>query len=158
MKFGLICLAFLLFDIAVMVKAQEKKMKIYISADIRKYKLLECKPNAHRRHINRGSGANCSKTKWKPPAEGLATRVAFEMTQRILWQHLDDFILVSENDIRQAITLYVEKAHILAEGEGAASLAAALKLCECLAGQTVALVLTGGNITVGQLPAALAGA
>ena len=94
--------------------------------------------------------------KMETAAEGLATRVAFEMTQRILWEHLDDFVLVSENEILQAISLYVEKAHTLAEGAGAASLAAALKLRERLTGNTVALVLTGGNITVEQLRNALA--
>jgi threonine dehydratase len=93
--------------------------------------------------------------KMETAAEGLATRVAFEMTQRILWNYLDDFVLVSEDEMLGAITLYVEKAHTLAEAAGAASLAAALKLRERLEGQTVALVLTGGNITVEQLRAAL---
>lgn len=93
--------------------------------------------------------------KTETAAEGLATRIAFELTQQILWQHLDDFVLVGEDEITQAIRLYVEKAHTLAEAAGAASLAAALKLHERLKGQTVALVLTGGNITVEQLRAAL---
>ena len=92
----------------------------------------------------------------KTAAEGLATRTAFELTQRILWEYLDDFVLVSENEMLGAIALYVEKAHTLAEAAGAASLAAALKLSERLAGQTVALVLSGGNITIEQLRAALA--
>lgn len=91
----------------------------------------------------------------KTAAEGLATRVAFEMTQRILWQYLDDFVLVSEEEMLQAIGLYIEKAHTLSEAAGAASLAAALKLRKLLAGQTAALVLSGGNITVEQLRAAL---
>lgn len=77
------------------------------------------------------------------------------MTQRILWQHLDDFVLVSENEMLGAIALYIEKAHTLAEAAGAASLAAALKVRERLTGQNVALVLIGGNITVEQLRAAL---
>ncbi|MGH8770212.1 MAG: threonine ammonia-lyase [Pyrinomonadaceae bacterium] len=93
--------------------------------------------------------------KMETAAEGLATRVAFELTQRILWQHLDDFVLVSENEMLDAIALYVEKAHTLSEAAGAASLAAAIKLSENLAGQTVALVLSGGNITVEQLRATL---
>lgn len=93
--------------------------------------------------------------KMETAAEGLATRVAFEMTQRVLWEHLDDFILVSEDEIRQAIGLYVEKAHTLAEGAGAASLAAAIKLGKDLKNQTVAIVLSGGNITVDQLRHAL---
>ncbi len=88
-------------------------------------------------------------------AEGLATRVGFEMTQRVLWERLDDFVLVGEDEILRAIGLYVEKAHTLTEAAGAASLAAALKIRERLAGQTVALVLSGGNITIEQLRAAL---
>jgi threonine dehydratase len=94
--------------------------------------------------------------KMETAAEGLATRVAFEMTQHILWQHLDDFILVSEEEILESVNFYIEKAHTLAEAAGAASLAASLKLRERLAGQTVALVLTGGNITMEQLRSAIA--
>ncbi len=90
-------------------------------------------------------------------AEGLATRTAFELTQRILWERLDDFVLVSESEMLAAIALYVEKAHTLSEAAGAASLAAALKLRDRLAGQTVALVLSGGNITIEQLRTALDG-
>ncbi len=89
-------------------------------------------------------------------AEGLATRVAFGLPQRMLWEMLDDFVLVSEEEIRRAVALYVEHARTLAEGAGAASLAGALKLRERLAGRTVALVLSGGNITVEQLRHALA--
>ena len=95
-------------------------------------------------------------SKMETAAEGLATRTAFELTQRILWEYLDDFVLVSEDEMLEAIALYVEKAHTLVEAAGAASLAAALKLREHLAGQTVALVLSGGNITVEQLRTALA--
>ncbi len=100
-------------------------------------------------------GRELVEDKMETAAEGLATRVAFELTQQILWKYLDDFVLVSEDEINRAISLYVEKAHTLAEGAGAASLAAALKLRERLAGQTVALVLSGGNITVEQLRGAL---
>jgi len=88
-------------------------------------------------------------------AEGMATRTAFELTQSMLWEMLDDFVLVSEEEIRRGIALYVEHARTLAEGAGAAPLAAALKLRERLAGRTVALVLSGGNITVEQLRRAL---
>ena len=89
-------------------------------------------------------------------AEGLATRAAFGLPQRMMWEMLDDFVLVSEEEIRRAVALYVEHARTLAEGAGAASLAGALKLRERLAGRTVALVLSGGNITVEQLRRALA--
>jgi threonine dehydratase len=101
-------------------------------------------------------GRELLEDKMETAAEGLATRVAFELTQKILWQYLDDFILVSEDEIQKAVTLYIEKAHTLAEAAGAASLAAAIKLQKRLEGETVALVLTGGNITVEQLRTALA--
>ncbi|MBA3257768.1 MAG: threonine/serine dehydratase [Pyrinomonadaceae bacterium] len=94
--------------------------------------------------------------KMETAAEGLATRTAFELTQRILWEYLADFVLVSEDEMLQAVGLYVEKAHTLTEAAGAASLAAALRLRERLAGQTVALVLSGGNITIEQLRTAVA--
>jgi threonine dehydratase len=84
-------------------------------------------------------------------AEGLATRTAFAFPQPIMRELLDDFILVSEEEIKQAVRLYQEKAHTLAEGAGAASLAAALRLKEQLAGQRVALVLSGGNLSPEQL-------
>jgi threonine dehydratase len=88
-------------------------------------------------------------------AEGLATRTAFELPQRMLREWLDDFVLVSEEEIRCAVVHYVEGAHTLAEGAGAAALAAALKLGPSLAGRTVALVLSGGNATPEQLRRAL---
>ena len=84
-------------------------------------------------------------------AEGLATGAPFELPQRILWELLDDFVLVSDGEILQAIALYLEKAHSLAEGAGAAPLAAALKLRDRLAGKKVALVLSGGNLSMEQL-------
>ena len=84
-------------------------------------------------------------------AEGLATRVAFQLPQQMMWQMLDDFVLVSEDELRNAVATYIDKAHTLAEGAGAASLAAAIKLRTQLEGQTIALVLSGGNITTEQL-------
>ena len=94
--------------------------------------------------------------KMETSAEGLATRVGFELPQRVLWQHLDDFVLLSDEEIQQAIALYVVKAHTLAEAAGAASLAALIKYRERFRGLTVALVLSGANITITQLRAALA--
>ena len=88
-------------------------------------------------------------------AEGLATRVGFELTQAILRDLLDDFVLVSEAELDQAVVLHLEKTHNLTEAAGAASLAAALKIKERLRGKKVALILSGGNISLAQLQAAL---
>lgn len=84
-------------------------------------------------------------------AEGLATRVPFELPQRILWEHLDDFVLVSEDRLREATRLMIEHTRNLVEPAGAAPLAAALKLRERLRGRRIALVLSGGNISPAQL-------
>jgi threonine dehydratase len=88
-------------------------------------------------------------------AEGLATRVAFELPQRILWEHLDDFVLVDEDELERAVLLMIEGTRNLVEPAGAAPLAAALRLRERLAGKKVALVLSGGNISPDQLRALL---
>jgi threonine dehydratase len=84
-------------------------------------------------------------------ADGLATRNAFKLPLGILRSHVDDFILVSEDEMRHAIKLYLKHCHTVAEGAGAASLAAALKLRDELKGKKVALVLSGGNITYEEL-------
>jgi threonine dehydratase len=84
-------------------------------------------------------------------AEGLATRAPFDLPQSIMRELLDDFILVSEDKLREAIRLLIEHTRNLPEAAGAASLAAAIKLKTSLAGKTVALVMSGGNITLGQL-------
>jgi threonine dehydratase len=64
---------------------------------------------------------------------------------------VDDFVLVSEEQLCTAIQLLVEKAHTIAEGAGAAPLAAAIKLKDEFKGKKVALVITGGNITFQNL-------
>jgi threonine dehydratase len=84
-------------------------------------------------------------------AEGLATRVAFELPQRILWERLDDFVLVDEDELERAVVRMIEGTRNLVEPAGAAPLAAALQLRDRLAGRKVALILSGGNISPGQL-------
>ena len=88
-------------------------------------------------------------------ADGLATRNAFELPLKILRKYVDDFILVSEDEMRKAIKLYLENCHTVAEGAGAASLAAAVKLKKELEGKNVAIVLSGGNITIEELTKSL---
>ena len=84
-------------------------------------------------------------------AEGLATRTAFELPQRILWEILDDFVLVPDAEIRAAVRLMIETTRNLAEPAGAAPLAAALQLKDRLKGKRLALILSGSNITTTQL-------
>jgi threonine dehydratase len=84
-------------------------------------------------------------------ADGLATRVPAEMTQEIINRAVDEIITVSEEEMVVAIRLLLFHTHNLAEGAGAASLAAALKLRAQLAGKRVAVILSGGNIDTGTL-------
>jgi threonine dehydratase len=95
--------------------------------------------------------------KMETRAEGLATRTAFALPQRILRQGLDDFVLVSDEELRRAVVTLLEETHNLAEMAGAASLAAAVKYRERFAGRNVALVLSGGNLSLEKLRWALAG-
>lgn len=87
-------------------------------------------------------------------ADGLATRVPVRYTLGMMAE-LDDFVLVSEEEICSAIRCYAQTIHQLAEGGGAASLAAALKMKDELAGKNVGLVLTGSNIDNDVLAQAL---
>ena len=84
-------------------------------------------------------------------AEGLATRAPFDVPQTILRRYLGDFFLVSEDEIQRAILLMLEHTHNLAEGAGAAALAAARKLKDRLKGTRVVLVQSGGNLSLTRL-------
>ena len=88
-------------------------------------------------------------------AEGIATKSGYELPQRIMADSLDDFLLVSDDDIRRAIGLMVEKAHTLAEPAGAAAVAGAVKHAERLKGKKVSITVTGANITAERLAEAL---
>ncbi len=84
-------------------------------------------------------------------ADGVATRVPFLNTQRIMRQYLDDFVLVDDAAIKEAIVLLLKHTSNLAEGAGAVPLAAALQIRERLSGRKVVLVLSGGNLALDQL-------
>jgi threonine dehydratase len=86
-------------------------------------------------------------------AEGLATRTAFDLPQRILWELLDDFVLVPDERLAHATRLMIEKTRNLVEPAGAAALAAVLAEPDRYAGRPVAIVCSGGNISPAQLMA-----
>ena len=99
--------------------------------------------------------------------EGLATRVPFELTSKILWELLDDFMLVSDEEINEAIRILARDAKQVAEGAGAASLAAAIKLRqqergssptvrEGVQGRKVVGIVTGGNIPLDRFATLMA--
>jgi threonine dehydratase len=88
-------------------------------------------------------------------AEGMATRVAFELPAHILWDRVDDIRLVTDADLRRAILTLLETTRMLAEGAGAAAVAAAYQMSGDLAGKKVATVLSGGNLTLDGLRQAM---
>jgi threonine dehydratase len=79
-------------------------------------------------------------------AEGMATRVTFDLTFSILKRELDDIVSLSEEELAEGVRLALRTTHNLAEGAGASPLAAAVKLRDRLAGKKVVCVMSGGNI------------
>lgn len=89
-------------------------------------------------------------------AEGLATRVPFENTQRLMREYVDEFVLVDDEQIKSAIPILLEHTHNLVEEAGAAPLAAAMEMKDRLKHKKVVLIMSGGNISIQNLKDALA--
>jgi threonine dehydratase len=79
-------------------------------------------------------------------ADGMATRVPDQEAVAVIARGAARIALVSDEEIAAAIRAYWTDTHNLAEGAGAAALAAAMKERSRLAGRKVGLVLSGGNI------------
>ena len=86
-------------------------------------------------------------------AEGIAVKTVGQLTLPIVSSLVGDIVLVSEDLIERAVNAYASLQHSLAEGAGAAGLAAMLKDPGRYAGRKVGLVLTGGNIDMRLLAA-----
>lgn len=83
--------------------------------------------------------------------DGLATGRGYDLPQRLMRGRLTDFRLVSDDAIAAAQRLLATAAHTLAEGAGAASLAAVLADPAYFAGKRVAVVCSGGNASTAEL-------
>ena len=79
-------------------------------------------------------------------AEGIAVGAPGALCLEVIRQRVDELLLVDEGDIEQAIVLLLEIEKTLAEGAGAAALAALLRHKDRFAGRKVGMVLSGGNI------------
>ncbi len=79
-------------------------------------------------------------------AEGIAVKVPGELTSKIIAEYVDELMLVSEAGIERAVDLLLTEEKIVAEGAGAAPLAAVLAEPGRFAGKRVAIVVSGGNI------------
>jgi threonine dehydratase len=79
-------------------------------------------------------------------ADGMACRVPDDEALAILRAEVDDIVAVDDDAVAEAMRIYFSDTHNVAEGAGAAPLAAALQCRATLAGRSVGLALTGGNV------------
>ena len=79
-------------------------------------------------------------------AGGIAVRVAIPEAVDLMLEVVDDVILVSENELKKAMALFLKAVGTLLEGAGAAALAGALKLKKDLKEKSVCLIATGSNV------------
>lgn len=84
-------------------------------------------------------------------AEGLATSEAFALPAAVLWDRVDDILLVTDSELRRSILTLLDTTRMLAEGAGAAGLAGAYQMRNDLSGKKVAIVVSGGNLTLDAL-------
>jgi threonine dehydratase len=84
----------------------------------------------------------------KTIADGIAVRRAGERTLPLVQKYVDDIVTVEEEEIANAILLLLEREKTLAEGAGAAAIAAVLNKKLPLQGKRVAVLVCGGNIDV----------
>jgi threonine dehydratase len=84
-------------------------------------------------------------------AEGMATRVTFDLTFSFLAGELNDIVTLSERELAEGVRLALRGTHNLAEGAGASAIAAATKRKDTLNGQTVVAVMSGGNLDAAKL-------
>lgn len=90
-------------------------------------------------------------------ADGLGVRLADQAAVDLIHKHVDDLLEVSDDDVADAMRLYFSATHNVAEGAGAAPLAAALKYRDRFQGRTLGLPLTGGNVDSETFKSVLSG-
>ena len=78
-------------------------------------------------------------------ADGMAVRVPVAAALEIIWRGAHDVVEVSDAEVEAAMAAYYDDTHQVAEGAGAAPLAALLKSAQ-RAGKRMGVILTGGNV------------
>ena len=90
-------------------------------------------------------------------ADGMAVRIPNAEAFEIIRQGADRIVTVSEDEIAEAVRLYFRCCHTIAEGAGAAPLAALMQECHAMQGRRIGVILSGGNIDMPKFAAILAG-
>jgi threonine dehydratase len=92
------------------------------------------------------------KTGKKPLADGIAVKVPGTLTYPYVSKYVDEFVVVSEEEISLAIAVLAQRAKCVDEGAGASTLDAVLfKKFKYEKGENIVCVLSGGNITLPRL-------
>jgi threonine dehydratase len=92
------------------------------------------------------------KTGKKPIADGIAVKVPGSMTFPYVLKYVDEFVVVSEDEINCAISVLAQRAKVIVEGAGAATLAAVLyKKFKYEKDENIVCILSGGNIPLERL-------
>ena len=79
-------------------------------------------------------------------ADGIAVKKPGKITSEIIKDHVDDILLINEFELEKAISSLFENERIVAEGAGAAGVAAIMKNKDKFSGKKVGTVICGGNI------------
>jgi threonine dehydratase len=90
-------------------------------------------------------------------ADGMACRVPDAQALDIIRREVDQIIAVTDDEVAEAMRIYFSDTHNVAEGAGAAPLAAALQQRNTFAGRSLGLALTGGNVDRAVFARVLAG-
>jgi threonine dehydratase len=79
-------------------------------------------------------------------ADGLACRTPNAAAMSVIWENIARIVEVSEAEIEQAMRIYYQDTHNLAEGAAGAGLAGAMKERSLIHDKRIGIVLTGGNV------------
>ncbi|HET7628176.1 MAG TPA: threonine/serine dehydratase [Bacillales bacterium] len=86
-------------------------------------------------------------------ADGLRALQPGEMTYPVIRNYVDEIVLVSETEIKQAFTFMLERMKQLVEPSGAVAIAAVMANKACVSGKKAAAVVSGGNVALERIPA-----
>ncbi len=87
--------------------------------------------------------------------EGIAVRTIGATPLPLIQEHIKDVVTVSETSTERAVSMFLSRDRTVAEGAGAASLAALIEHPDLFTGRRVGLVLSGGNIDARMLSSVL---
>ena len=79
-------------------------------------------------------------------ADGMACRIADDEALQVVLRHAEDIVAVTDNEVAQAMRVLFADTHNVAEGAGAAALAAAMQQRDRWRARSVGIALTGGNV------------